>query len=275
LLLILSKFLFAASSQIVSLPISFLSLCYGSSKLYYSQRLGKLAEENPCLKMTVIATVTSMAIIMSSLYSYTIMAIYFQQFVVFMMLMTIIVQTLTLKFLYFKKEDQKKIYKLLYNNQNIYGKRESQAIFFRAILTAWISPCTVWIPNTYFLLISSGVNELVHLLCMLFTICLGNFTTMFLNLSPSILNCLPAYQNYNHSKYRFVSNGTLSNFFQVFELCESFEDCLPVIRICSKYELPTDIFMNLITPIWAFLIVFSLLSTFSIQSFAQTGSLLG
>ena len=110
------------------------------------------------------------------LYSLIIAAAYFDGFVVVVVAVIIAANFLILKYAYYKgapfpelnvlyaKSDETE--KIQSDEEE--GMAESQLIFFRAIFTAWVSPCTVWANNlrckSYFLPISSVTSLTIHCL---------------------------------------------------------------------------------------------------------------
>jgi len=251
-------FHFSATSQIWSIPFSFLSLARASNKIFYSQRLGQLFEHSPSLTMTLVASLPNFFIITSSLFSYVIVAIYFKGFVLVPVLVICAANFIFLGKNIWGKKLRQEIIDFLYDKQKQYGTKESQLIFFNTILTSWISPCTVWFSNlrkkSKFLLISSLINAVVHGLCIVCVICLTKFLPLIIQSSPPITHCLQ--QEFEHtfstSEFRYYFSQNESS--QILIICKK---CLPAIRICADGESPTDILFYFISPIWVFLIVVS------------------
>jgi hypothetical protein len=97
---------------------------------------------------------------------------------------------------------------------------------------------------------------------LVITICFSNFTPLLINSTPSLINCFTDF--YNSSEYRYVFNNDTSNAFHV---CNKYENCRPVLRICSENENPQDTLLAYITPAWLSMIVLSFLSTFYLHFF--------
>ncbi len=108
------------------------------------------------------------------LYSLLIAAAYFDGFVVVVVAIIIGANFLILKYAYYKGAPFPEI-DILYAKSNETkiaqsdqeeGLGESQLIFFRAVFTSWVSPCTVWANNlrckSYFLPISAITSLSIH-----------------------------------------------------------------------------------------------------------------
>ena len=157
--------------------------------------------------MSAIATLLNVFLIASSLFSYIILSIYFQQYVVVAIISITALQFVILKLLFFGKSSQQYIVEFFYDNQKEFGARESRFIFFIAILTAWVSPSTVWISGSSFLLVSNIVNAVLQGLAIIGIILLSRFTSIFLNShSTNILHCFKDVAEFSEQKYRHLSD---------------------------------------------------------------------
>lgn len=79
------------------------------------------------------------------------------------------------------------------------GKKESETMFYTAIFTSWISPCTVWANNfkckSYFLLVSSFTSLLGHALVIAAIFVYISSTDFPLLDNPPITHCIERSNN--------------------------------------------------------------------------------
>ena len=163
----LTCFLFIlASAQKWSLPCSMLALAIASAKLYFSQRLGKISDPDPTIKM--IACIMPLQILHLSglLFSLVFVASYIQSYIILSITLVTALNGLILFLTYFKSDKRKALRQIFYPKENQIGKKESGFVFFTAVLTSWISPNSVWANTfeleTWFLLISSSTCTIVY-----------------------------------------------------------------------------------------------------------------
>jgi hypothetical protein len=140
-------------------------------------------------------------LIAGPLYSLVITAAYFKGFVILVIAFIIGIHFFVLKlpclkgklFPYFT--DLYGTYPL----NNFKAEEETQKsndairVLFTAIFTAWISPCTVWANNfkckSYFLVVSSTICMLSHLLCLM-SVYMSSFFVEFLPAeNPPLAHC--------------------------------------------------------------------------------------
>jgi ankyrin repeat protein len=159
---------FSAIPQLVSLPISILSLALASCRLYYSQRLGTFSEPDPSLKMILIILLPIICLISGILYSFIFIAIFYEWIAIVLLAVTLLANYIILKSIYCRTPEIEKNIERLYNNQKESGTKEINHLFWMSIFTAWVSPCSVWTNNlsskSRFLLFSSSITIAVHLL---------------------------------------------------------------------------------------------------------------
>jgi ankyrin repeat protein len=152
------------------------------------------------------------------------------------------------------------------------AKRRSQNVFFVAIVTSWISPCSVWCNNiayrakkfswflaNYFLLISSisCVFSLTIAVLSLYAVTDGNIIMQNQTNVP-VLHCFNHYSNEN-STIIMLSNLSW-NF-----ICYSEDRCKPVVRLCGEDEEPTDVLRKQVIPSLLTMLLLSLLSSICLQ----------
>ena len=89
--------LFSAPFQYVGIPISFLSLAYSSSKMFYSQRLGQFADVDPGLKNVFTIFPIVVFQITGPLFSLVLMAAYLKPYIFVCILFIILVNFIALE----------------------------------------------------------------------------------------------------------------------------------------------------------------------------------
>ena len=140
------------------------------------------------------------------------------------------------------------------------AKQDATNIFYTSIFTAWISPCTVWSNNlghkSYFVLISSTASILTHIECLV-SILFFKSNAEHSNYLVPIFHCQNITQL--NIKNVIVSNSSYIN------LCNGNDTCLPIQRVCSESENPTDQFLNVVLPIGLTLLFISFLSSVCLQ----------
>jgi hypothetical protein len=156
----------------MSIVVSFLSLVFASSKLFYSQRLGIFLEVDPPLKMTLYAAPLIAFQILFPSFSLVLMAAYFREYVIvsigiIMLAHAIVIKSPCLKLFKNIWDLYMVDYGYLEMKKNMQlADQEVFEMFLTSIFTAWIAPCTVWANNSqvtkYFLLISSFTTMICH-----------------------------------------------------------------------------------------------------------------
>jgi hypothetical protein len=134
-------------------------------------------------------------------------------------------------------------------------------------ITAWVAPCSVWTntltSKSYFLLISNLTATIGHGINILALLLLVQYQNKIPKTNPPIFHCFSKYNNFSSSVYRNYSGE--SDLVGIFNICNMTDNCLPVIRLCSENEEPTDLLFNHILIILLVLFFFSLCSTFCLQ----------
>jgi hypothetical protein len=167
-------FLFSDYIQIASIIISFLSLVLSSVKLFYSQRLGEYLDVDPSIKMIIFAALPITLQLLFPLFSLILMAAYSKVYVTVCTAMIILANAFMLNCKCLKP-------KLYFGIWNLYSgseenkfkkQKESEDIFYTAIFTSWILPCTVWANSfrsmSYFLIVNSLTTLLGHAVGIIF-----------------------------------------------------------------------------------------------------------
>ena len=166
-------------------------------------------EVDPNMKMIFFVAPAIAMQILFPIFSLVVMTTYFREFVIIIIFIIISLTALSIMIYIRQKEKDKlkkyssfiidKLYKENLVNQSEKGLKEFQNIKHTAILTSWISPCTVWCNNrmhrSYFLLISSLTVMAAHSIGLLGTYCFacfGDFTNI---LHPPVFHCFPMDEN--------------------------------------------------------------------------------
>ncbi len=176
-----------------SLPVSLASLSFASAKLFYSQRLGSYSDPDPSLKMIGYVMPINCLQLLGLLFSLVIIASYIQAFI----LLTIFLVTLSncglLYLNYFLNSKRKDMRNLFYSKDNNLGKKDSGFIFLTAVLTSWISPCSVWANNkklkTKFLLLSSSTTIVMYAIFISAIVTAENFEFIYPTDNHPITRC--------------------------------------------------------------------------------------
>ena len=163
-------------------------------------------EVDPNMKMIFFVAPAIAMQILFPIFSLVVMTTYLREIVIIIIFLIISLTALTIwKYITQKEKDKLKKYSSLFIidklykqnlvNQSEKGLKEFQNIKHTAILTSWISPCTVWCNNrmhrSYFLLISSLTVMAAHSIGLLGTYCFacfGDFTNI---LHPPVFHCFP------------------------------------------------------------------------------------
>jgi ankyrin repeat protein len=255
-------FLFSDESQLWSLPFSFLSLVLASNKLFFSQRLGIYSDEDPSFKMSLIVAPFNICILMGTLYSLVMMATYAQGYVVVLIGTIVLLNLIFLKLTYLSKDQKDDIIDKFYNQQKESGTKETYAIFLNALFTAWVSPCTVWSSKLKFLMVSSSITLSVHLINLFSLYLIADSDVMNQIENPPILHCFKSYQNFSYASYNFFSQNGIQRMITV---CTQNDECYPLIRICSKDEMPNTLMYTYIIPTGILLLFISSSASLCLQ----------
>jgi ankyrin repeat protein len=262
-------FLFSAESQLWSFPFSFLSLVFASSKLFFSQRLGIYSDEDPSLKMSLIVAPFNICILMGTLYSLVMMATYAQGYVVVLIGTIVLLNLIILKYTYLRKTHMDKIINNFYNKQKEFGTKEIHTMFLNALVTSWVSPCTVWtsnfLYNSKFLIVSSSITLSVHTINLINLYLIADSDIIKQIENPPILHCFNSHKNTSNISYNYYNSGAKN----IINICKNNDDCLPVIRICSENEMPNTLMYTKIIPIGILLLFTSFSASICLQALSN------
>ena len=224
-------------SQVVSLPISFLSLMLGSCKLFYFQRLGQHSDHDPSLTKTLKVAPLNFLLLAGILYSLILISSYYHLCVLLVIGFSSVVHYFCLSAVYRKEDQSKNIITVLYKNNKEFGTKETNNIFWMSVFSSWVAPCTLWANNknikNYFLLASSLITIVVNLLSIAVVYTLVSTVGLINNVNPPISHCYHRMDIFNVTKYRF--DGGYNTSHVLLNICGS-DDCLPTIRMCPENE---------------------------------------
>jgi ankyrin repeat protein len=230
-------FVFSEPIQLVSIPISFISLGWASFKLYYFQRLGPYSDHDPSIKLFLVTTLPIIFLLSGNLYSLILISSYYQLWVVLVIGLSSSVHYIWLNAIYQKKTELDEIILMLYQKNKEFGTKETNHLFWMSVFTSWVAPCTVWANNKnikkYFLLSSSAITIVVNLLSIAVVYTLVRTAGLIDNVNPPISHCHNDTAIYNESSYHVYDSSNSSD--KLFNICGS-DDCLPTIRMCPENE---------------------------------------
>jgi hypothetical protein len=240
-----SKYFIAALPQCFSIPVSFLCLTLASVRLFYSQRLEQFTDVNPSFKQILFVFPLIMLQISGSVATLVLSAAYLREVVIALIVFHILVQFIVLNFF------------LLEGRPILDGQAN---VFWIAVFTAWMSPCTVWsnnlITKSYFLLVSSSTSLITHCFNLIFICICISLDGLSSNLAP-LFHCFNATQV--EVKNVFLTNKTF------IKICNSEDSCLSIKRICAQSENSTALFFSVVLPIGFSLLFVSFLASICLQ----------
>ena len=205
------NFDFSDYTQIVSIIVSFLSLTLSSIKLFYSQRLGIFLDVDPSPKMLIYAALPIFLQLLFPIFSLILMASYLKEYVLLSIGIIMLANFAVLKSKCLKEKLYCHVVDLYGMNADKMkeGLKEFDEIFNTAILTSWISPCTVWSNNfefkSYFLIVNSLTTLLGHAVGIASVFILTHFGVLLTDLAqsenPPVTHC---FKGHNISAFRFL-----------------------------------------------------------------------
>jgi ankyrin repeat protein len=262
-------FCVSAPSQKWSLPFSLLALAIASAKLYFSQRLGKFSDPDPTLKMLAGIMPIILLFLSGLLYSLVFVATYIQGYILLTISSVIVLNGFILFFKYFQKKKREVLRKVFYPTDEQQGKKESGFVFFTAVLTSWIAPCSIWAnilgQKTWFLLISSSSCIVVYFVNIITIGVFEKLEYIIPTENPPVTRCFHEIDRYNSSKYRlfFSQNSTLLD---IFKVCNNQDECQPAIRICTENENISNVLWIFLIPIGIVLLAITCIATLILQN---------
>jgi len=258
--------------QCYGIPLSFLSLALTSVKLFYSQRLGRFPDVDPSLQMIAFVFIFILLQITGPLFSLVLLASYFKGYVILFVVFVIAANFIVLNFI-FDKGNQETLRKLYEYERNLSPAREkeklmqdSKTTLITAILTSWVTTCTVWSNNfinkSYFLLLSSFTSTVAFMICLSCIYIYTAFEEISSKSLAPITHCFLKLENdLQIGKVNFCNKSVLN----LLNICGANEYCLPNQRLCSELERPADVFYNFVGPIGFLLLLISLISSLCLQ----------
>jgi hypothetical protein len=260
-------FNFSAFSQCLSLPFSLLALSIASAKLYFSQRLGKFSDSDPTIKMLVWIMPINIIFLSGFLYSLVFVDSYIQAYILLTITSIIGLNGFILFLKYFQKNKREALRRDFYPRDEQHGKKESGYIFITAVLTSWISPCSIWSntfgQKTWFLFYSSSICIIVYFINIITIGIFEKFGFCFPTENHPITRCFEDADKFNSSYRLFFSKS--ETLLDIFKVCNNYDECKPAIRICSENENPADKLLIVFIPVGIDLLFVSWLASVKLQ----------
>jgi len=190
-----------------------LSITFASIKLFYSQRLGKYSDLDPTIRMIMFVALPVTILIVGPLSSVVCMAAYFKEnvivcIIIISALIALVLKSPYLEDLLYDDDDLEEAYKSYELKQTHISKdvkrrakRDREAIFFTAIFTSWISPCTMWFSESKFIFVSSLTNLFGHFVGIASILIFISTAALPLNDNPPITHC---FKNENNISLMFI-----------------------------------------------------------------------
>ncbi len=125
--------------------------------MFYSQRLSYFSDHNPSPKMLLITFIFNASLVVTSLFTMIMMAFSLEKFVFLPIGILLLIYFAAYYIFFFTKRSRQDLAK----SQT--GNLEPLTVFLIAVFTSWISPCTVWINKSYFILLSNLINSLTQI----------------------------------------------------------------------------------------------------------------
>ena len=181
-----------------------------STNLYYSQRLGKYSEVNPTIPMQLIILPIIMVQQLMPLFSLVLMATHFRENVLVCVLVILVANFLVLESPCLKKNIFRDIIFAFYDDQDELGKEERDTIFWKAVLTSWVAPCTFWKNSSYFLIVQSLTTMCLDALGIVATLLYDYHADWSKIVYPPVIHCSQLLKNISR-RYRYIlANITMS-----------------------------------------------------------------
>jgi len=238
-------------------------------KLYFLQRLGRYSDQDPSLKLMLLAAIFVAMQIIGPLLVLAIFAADHKSLTICFALGIISVNWCVLRFRFYNNKEKQILKKENMNDighdPEIYSKRRKQEhhslIFTTAIFTSWICTLTLWNhskENKSSFLKTSCLCSLATLLCgIIFQCILCYFAIFEFNYhSAPITHCF-SVNNSNEIINRYLLREW-SDFSM--EMCHSFF-CKKVVRLCAENENPYDVFIWKVFPLCVVLLAMSLVGS--------------
>jgi ankyrin repeat protein len=266
-----------ASLQILSILTSFASLNVASGKLFFTQRGSNYFYTDPPIRNIIFISPLIAAMQFGYLAAWIFLAAYLKVyvFVCALLILGIYVFTLEALILDWKPvmrdfENEVLVDKYLKNIS--IRKLDISHLFFTAVFTALVSPCTVWYEPTkplfklqekltlakIFLPLS---NLLIVSMLSISIFSLVKVNSFEITKHPPLTFCFQTEYSSNISLFYSVKNLTVtSEARNALDLC-NLNECYPAVRICGKEEGQNELFFTSICPVIIVLLFLSFLSS--------------
>ena len=184
-----------------------------STNLYYSQRLGKFLDTNPSIKMQLFILPAIMVQLLLPLFSLVYVAANIKEYVFLFIGIIILTNFLVLRIPCLKDHLFPALYNFFHLEQLQSGKDEENMVFATAVLTSWISPCTVWanewFGKSYFLIVQSFTAMICHASGIIGILYLEAHTDWSGYSQPPITHCFRSSDNIsNRLNLNFLREST-------------------------------------------------------------------
>ncbi len=163
-------------------------------------------------------------------------------------------------------------------------QRETSRTFRIAVLTSWVSPCTVWsnnkspkekktgckISSSKFLIVTALTSALSVMLCLVVGIKLkleSSSDPFSIDNNSPVTHCFKL-DNYTGQDCVYYVNQTVLDSQKCIYLCMD-RRCKDIIRLCDKNELPTDMMYKIVFPSLFGILALIILSSFALQTFGD------
>ena len=251
------------TAQLQSLPFSLISLVVASTRLFYSQRLGIFSDHAPCLKMMARALFLNFLLILGPLFTLIIVASYFHLYVMVPVIITWFSNWIIMSQIYCTKAKEDEIIEKFYGNYREHGIKETRKIFYQAVFTSYISPCTVWANNslmkTKFLLTSFLIIFATHFWTIIINFSLLKFTQVIrADDFPPVFHCFGSNSVTLPYELVHIRDGLMV-------ISDTSTYTKKRIRFCGPDEQPTDFFFKWILTTGMIFNLISLLAAACLQ----------
>ena len=256
LLYLLNKLSIAVPLQLTALVFNFLTVFLVSNKIYLSHRIQYDAKAKRSILNILSVLLFILLQLVGHVTVWTIIYVCFAQWAYLCILLTVFAYCLMLMFVI--TNAFKTVKRAEENIDPSYKSKDIKVIYWTAVVSSWISPCTTWWNNLTY---SSRLKRTTSKKKKLFLfIAQSNFSTLCEFLTVSVIFFLLNNTEFlkttneeggpivNCIQNIYLSNQTYTNFSWI--KIRTFGDaCKSDIRICQDGERPMDLFATLIPTI--------------------------
>jgi ankyrin repeat protein len=279
-------YVFSAKSQLSSVPISFISFTLSSLKLFFSQRLGRYSDSDPPLLKSIL--IVAPFIVLQNfgiLCCWVFIAAYLQGWILICIPVAMLSVYIFLQVFIFKCNLSTQIDSGFCDIPINILEKEGLNCFRTAILTSWVSPCSVWSNNQQsksyytfrkreyssqkFLFVSSCGCIFANCICIAaIYVYLSVYNLLELELSLPITHCKESAENISMNTVTCSSDQSFLTIDFIYNSCiyKCIDmHCPTVLNICAPGKSSNDLFFVKIGPTLLSLLLISLLSSSVLQ----------